>query len=150
MFLTYVINTVLISVTVIVHYEILRTLSTLIPRLRVPHRFRIVIGVFGTIFAHVIEVWLFGIAFYLMIASEMFGSLEGNFGGSLLDCVYFSFSNYTSLGFGDIAPLGDLRFLSGLEALTGLVLIITIIVGIFLGVIDYGFTRLVNDLLLGG
>jgi preprotein translocase subunit SecE len=34
--------------------------------------------------------------------------------------------------------------------LTGLVLIIIIIVGLILGVIDFGFTRLVNDIFLGG
>ena len=33
--------------------------------------------------------------------------------------------------------------------LTALVLIITIIVGIFLGTVDFGFTRLVNKVLLG-
>ena len=42
---------------------------------------------------------------------------------SLLDCVYFSFTTFTTLGFGDIEPIGDLRYLTGLEALTGLVLI---------------------------
>ena len=33
--------------------------------------------------------------------------------------------------------------------LTGLVLIVAITVGLILGIIDYGFTRLVNDLFLG-
>ncbi len=34
--------------------------------------------------------------------------------------------------------------------LTALVLLVTIVVALILGVIDYGFTRLVNDLFLGG
>ena len=50
-------------------------------------------------------------------------TLEGNFDGSLWDCAYFSFTTFTTLGFGDIQPMGDLRFLTGLESLTGLVLI---------------------------
>ncbi|MFC2034471.1 preprotein translocase subunit SecE [Chloroflexota bacterium] len=33
--------------------------------------------------------------------------------------------------------------------LTTLVLIVSIAVGIFLGVLDYGFTKLVNDIFLG-
>jgi hypothetical protein len=49
--------------------------------------------------------------------------LQGNFDGSLIDCSYFSFTTYTTLGFGDIQPIGDLRFLIGMESLTGLVLI---------------------------
>ena len=51
------------------------------------------------------------------------GSLEGLVTGSWSDSVYFSFINYTSLGFGDIIPVGHIRFLAGIEALTGLVLI---------------------------
>ncbi|WP_418287457.1 ion channel [Marinobacterium aestuarii] len=39
------------------------------------------------------------------------GRLKGNFDGSLLDCVYFSFTTFTSLGCGDIQPVGYLRFL---------------------------------------
>ena len=54
---------------------------------------------------------------------SILGSLEGNFNNSILDCCYFSFTTYTSLGFGDIEPIGEIRFLAGLEALTGLVLI---------------------------
>lgn len=34
--------------------------------------------------------------------------------------------------------------------LTGLVLIVAVTMGIILGIIDYGFTRLVNDVFLGG
>ena len=58
-----------------------------------------------------------------MHKTDGWGTLEGNFGGSLLDCVYFSFTTYTTLGFGDVVPHGDLRYLTGLESLTGLLLI---------------------------
>jgi hypothetical protein len=51
------------------------------------------------------------------------GKLEGNTTDSFMDCIYFSLTSYTSLGFGDIAPTGWIRFLAGMEALTGLVLI---------------------------
>jgi len=34
--------------------------------------------------------------------------------------------------------------------LTGLVLITAIVAGVILGVLDYGFTRLINELFLGG
>lgn len=123
MLLTYLINGLLVTLAVIVHYECLRLLSGLTPRLNLPHRLRVIVGVFGTLCAHVMEVWMFGIAMFWMIGTGDFGTLQGNFDGSLLDCVYFSFSTYTSVGYGDIEPTGDLRFLAGLEALTGLSLI---------------------------
>lgn len=70
-----------------------------------------------------VEIWAFAFGYYLMIHYGNFGSLEGHFDKSLMDCSYFSFVTYTSLGFGDIVAKGDMRFLAGLEALTGLVLI---------------------------
>jgi len=123
MFLNLLINTILISTAVVVHYEILHLLSSIIPKLDVQHRLRVIFGVFGTLVGHIIEIWMFGIAYFLMISYGDFGALQGNFDGSLLDSVYFSFTTYTSLGIGDIEPLGDIRFLAGLEALTGLALI---------------------------
>jgi hypothetical protein len=122
-FASLFINTLLVATVVVIHYEILRFLSILIPRLKIKHRLRVIIGVFGTICAHIIEVGLFGVAFYLMIHYGDFGSLAGNFEGTLEDCVYFSFTNYTTVGYGDIEPFGSIRFLAGLEAITGLSLI---------------------------
>jgi hypothetical protein len=117
------VNFALVATTVVIHYEMLRLLSIVIPRLRIKHRLRVLIGVFGTICAHVVEVCLFGLAFYWMARLGGFGELSGNFDGSLLDSIYFSFTNYTTLGYGDIEPQGSLRFLAGIEALTGLSLI---------------------------
>jgi Ion channel len=113
----------LVAATVVIHYEVLRLLWITIPRLRMKHRVRVVIGVFGTICGHIIEVCIFGLAFYLMIRYGDFGSLDGRFDGSLTDAVYFSFTNYTTVGYGDIEPSGQLRFLAGMEAITGLSLI---------------------------
>jgi len=121
--LIYFINSVLIASAVLIHYEILRWISLLIPRLNIRPRLRVLLGVFGALTAHVTQIWLFGIAYYWLAAYGKLGDLIGNTSGSLMDSVYFSFTTYTSLGFGDIEPIGDLRFLAGLEALTGLVLI---------------------------
>ena len=123
MLIAILINSALVASAVVIHYEMLRLLSVVIPRLKIKHRLRVLIRVFGTICAHVIEVCLFGLAFFLMIHYGDFGSLKGNFDGSLVDSIYFSFTNYTTVGYGDIEPLGALRFLAGVEALTGLSLI---------------------------
>ena len=112
-----------VAVAVMIHYEILFQMTNLMPRLKVRHRFRIVLGVFGALVAHIIEIWLFAAVYYLMHHAEGWGQLDGAFSGSFMDCVYFSFTTFTTLGFGDIAPLGDIRYLTGTESLTGLVLI---------------------------
>lgn len=123
MILVFIINSTLVGIAVLVHFEALNLLSILIPKLNIKHRFRVLIGVFGALLAHVVEIWLFAFAYYFKIHMTYFGTLEGHFDNSLMDCSYFSFTTYTSLGFGDIRPTGDIRFLASLEALTGLVLI---------------------------
>lgn len=123
MMLATLIYSLVIALAVLVHFEVLSNLTRWLPRLPVTRRVSVLFGVFGALIAHVVEVWLFGIAYYLMLKTDYFGGLTGNFTNSLLDCVYFSFTCYSSLGFGDINPFGLLRFLTGLEALTGLLLI---------------------------
>jgi hypothetical protein len=106
-----------------IHYEFLYHMTKLIKRMNIGHRYRIVLGVFGALVAHAVEVWIFALAYYGMHHDDGWGHLEGNFAGSLMDCAYFSFTTFTTLGFGDIVPIGDLRYLTGIESLTGLVLI---------------------------
>lgn len=121
MLITYFINSILVVLALLIHYEALNLLWINIPKLNVKHRARILFGIFGALLAHIAEIWLFALGYYLKIQSTYFGTLEGDFYNTLMDCVYFSFTCYTSIGFGDIKPTGDLRFLTGLEALTGLV-----------------------------
>jgi hypothetical protein len=106
-----------------VHYEFLYRITLFIPRMGIHHRFRIVFGVFSALIAHALEIWIFAIAYYFMNHADGWGTLTGNFNGSLMDCAYFSFTVFSTLGFGDIEPLGHLRYLTGIESLTGLVLI---------------------------
>ncbi len=119
----FIINTLVVAISVLVHYEFLYRISAYIPKMKIRHRFRIVAGVFGALVAHTIEIWIFAIAYHFMNNAEGWGHLSGEFNGSLMDCAYFSFTVYTTLGFGDIQPNGHLRYLTGIESLTGLVLI---------------------------
>jgi len=119
----FVVNILVIATVVMIHYEFMYRFTLLMPKMNVRHRFRIVLGVFGALCAHAVEVWIFALSFFWMHHADGWGEFEGNFEGSLMDCVYFSFTTYTTLGFGDVVPHGELRYLTGLEALTGLVLI---------------------------
>jgi len=123
MFAAVLINIAVLASCVVIHYEFLYRLSTIIPTLRIKHRLRIVLGVAGALVAHAVEVWVFAYVYYFMHHAEGWGKLQGNSDGTLLDCVYFSFTTYTTVGYGDIEPIGLLRYLTGIESLTGLVLI---------------------------
>ncbi len=121
--LAFVINSLIVAAVVMVHYSILHQIVRILPRITFTHSLRIVFGVFGALVAHVIEIWIFALGYYFQSQASGWGSLEGNFNGTLLDCVYFSFTVYTTVGFGDIEPLGYIRYLTGVESLAGLVLI---------------------------
>ena len=123
MIAVFAVNMAIIGIAVMIHYEFLHRITLLMPKMTIRHRFRIVLGVFLALIAHTAEIWIFGIAYYLMNKDQEWGSLTGQTDGSLLDAVYFSFTCYSTLGVGDIVPVGDLRFLAGLESLTGLVLV---------------------------
>ena len=123
MLYVFILNSLVVSVVVITHYEFLYRTSIYIPKLHIRHRYKIVFGVFAALLAHAFEIWIFALAYYFMHHTDGWGKLVGNFDGTLLDCAYFSFTTYTTLGFGDIEPFGNLRYLTGVESLTGLVLI---------------------------
>ncbi len=123
MLAVFLLNTLVVMLAVVVHYEFLYRITVIMPKIKIRYRFRIVIGVFSALVAHAFEIWLFGLAYFYMHHTEGWGELKGNFSGNLLDAAYFSFTTFTTLGFGDIEPHGNIRYLSGIEALTGLVLI---------------------------
>lgn len=122
--LTWTLNGSLIALAVFIHYETLYTLASYLPRLTsIAPRYRVLSGVFAILIAHAVEIWAFALGYLAMIELGL-GALFGMTTNSLLsDCVYLSWVSFTTVGFGDVVPSGDLRFLPGLEALTGLVLI---------------------------
>lgn len=119
----YIINIVVIAIAVGIHYEALYRLSVTMPKLSIRYRYRVIVGMIGAFIAHAVEVWLFAFTYLFVIRSGRFGGINGLADPDLMDCVYFSFVNYTTLGYGDITPYGLVRFTAGLEALTGLLLI---------------------------
>ena len=105
-----------------VHYAVLKRLNAGGQFIERYPRWRLLYGVVMSLIAHVIEIAISAGAYSISAASD-FGYLEGSFSGSIADYLYFSFAAFTTVGFGDIVPLGPLRLLAGMEALTGFVLI---------------------------
>ncbi len=112
----------LVIVSFVVHYEMLRLLSLLIPKLNLAVRLKVLFVVLGCFVAHTIEVWMYAVA-YLLIDLAGLGSLKGQLHESFADFLYFSATSYSTLGLGDVYPLGALRLISGIEGINGLFLI---------------------------
>jgi hypothetical protein len=123
MLLIFLVICLIIALAVLIHYEFLYRISLALPRMQIRHRYKIVVAVFGALLAHSLEISIFSAAYYVLPHGQEWGRLEGNFNGSFPDCLYFSYTIFTTLGFGDIEPYGAIRHLVGLESLTGLLLI---------------------------
>jgi hypothetical protein len=114
---------VVVALCVIGHYEVLSACNRYLPVLSQRRRPRVLILIFVVLIAHVAEIWLFGFGYYLLASRLGLGSLAGLSTADLPNFVYFSAVTYTTVGFGDAVPLGALRFVAGMEALTGFVMI---------------------------
>lgn len=73
--------------------------------------------------AHSLEIAVFAIGHWVLFVAAPTAYFTGSFVPDARDFLYFSAASYTSLGLGDIQPHGPLRLLTGVEALTGLILI---------------------------
>jgi len=113
----------LLVATTIFHYEILRLLTAGLPVLRVPPRMQLVFVIVGAFAAHFVEILLYGFAYYLLATRLGIGHMGDPGPLPFTRCLYFSAETYTTLGYGDVLPHGDLRLLAGVEALNGMLLI---------------------------
>jgi hypothetical protein len=86
-------------------------------------RAKVLYAILSVILMHVIEIWIFGITIWLLLLWPETGSLYGPEELDVFECIYLSAVTFSTVGFGDIAPVGPIRFLSATEALTGFVLI---------------------------
>jgi hypothetical protein len=113
----------LLLATTVIHYEVLRLLTAGLPRLRVSPRGQLVFVIIGAFGAHFLEILLYGAAYYVLATWFDIGSMGAPGPLPFTRCLYFSAETYTTLGYGDVLPHGDLRLLAGLEALNGMLLI---------------------------
>jgi hypothetical protein len=123
MLLATLVSVILVLLVVLIHYEALRMTSRLLPRLTIRPRQRILIVIFAAFLAHTAEVWLYAIAYSVLADQFGIGSFGGTFTDQFSDYLYFSTATYTSLGYGDIYPIGGLRLMAGIETVAGLMMI---------------------------
>jgi hypothetical protein len=108
---------------VLLHYESLSVLTGMLKRIRIRPRPRILVMILSILAIHVVEIWIFGFGYWGLIQDPAHGALVASHPIGLLDTIYYSAVCYTTLGLGDVAPVGNIRFLTGMESLTGFVLI---------------------------
>lgn len=113
----------LVLLTTTFHYGVLQWISGSMSRSTARTTRRVLCIVFVVILAHLVEITLYAISYLLSAEVLGIGSFGGPFLRESIDYLYFSIVTYTSLGLGDVFPRGHLRFIAGMEALNGLLLI---------------------------
>lgn len=120
---------VIVLLCVGLHYEALSGCSRYLPQLIEKRRRRVSVVILVVLATHLLEMWLFAFGYYFLVYMES-GALAATdlLAGdatvdSMLDYAYFSAMVYTTVGFGDVIPRGPIRLMTGMEALTGLVMI---------------------------
>lgn len=121
--ITFISALVLVALTIAIHYEVLRYTSLRLAHIKLPPRMRIIVILVAAMFSHVAHVLIYAFAFLLLEKLADVGSIDGPAGHDFNDAFYFSITSYTTLGIGDLFPTGELRLLSGIEALNGLVMV---------------------------
>lgn len=122
--LAFMLSLFLMVTSTFIHYEILIHLNERLPNITwVSSRAKVLVGVLVAIISHSLHILLYAIAYYLLRDGFRAGTLGGQFQDIFATFFYFSAETYTSLGLGDIFPLGPLRVLVGFETLTGLLMV---------------------------
>ncbi|MEM1080896.1 MAG: ion channel [Pseudomonadota bacterium] len=118
-----------VLLAVVFHYEVIAGLNRWVAMrnrdaiLGHPHRTTLLAVMFLLIVAHVVEIWLFAVTYWLMIELGSLGQIQGYEAYVFFDYVYFSATTYTTVGWGDLSSIGPVRFLAGTQALVGFMLI---------------------------
>ena len=113
------------ALVVVIHYEGLQWLARHYAG-REPKRDRraMLQIIFCLLGLHILEIWCYGLAYWGLAKLPGTGFVHGEHGmDRLFDAIYFSAATYSTVGFGDLSPVGALRLLAGLEAVAGLLLI---------------------------
>lgn len=119
-----VLSSILCGVSTLLHYECLKLLSCALPRAAIIEtRAKVLAALGGAMLSHLSQIMLFAGAYFLLRDKFGLGGFGGHFRDAFSSFVYFSSETYTTLGLGDIYPSGSLRLVTGIEALTGLLMI---------------------------
>lgn len=119
-----VLSVLLSGLSTPLHYECLKLLKDSLPRATASeNRARVLAALGGAMLSHLSQIMLFAGAYYLLRDQFDLGGFGGQFRDAFSSFLYFSSETYTTLGLGDIYPVGSLRMVTGIEAMTGLLML---------------------------
>jgi hypothetical protein len=124
MALAITISLTLVLLTVLIHYEGLRLVSHgLLASDTTRNRRNVMLAIVWIFLVHIVEISIYAVGFWFADIVVNIGNFAGAHETVLLDYFYFSAEAFSTLGLGDIYPVGPLRLLASIEPINGLLLI---------------------------
>ena len=111
------------AVCVVTHCRALRQITNLLGKMKLAAQARMTILFLLLLSVHIFEIWIFGFCYYLSEVAMGGDAMTGPRTEGFLEYIYFSAVTYTTIGYGDLLPLGPVRFVAAVEALSGLLMI---------------------------
>jgi len=111
----------LLAATTALHYEGMRLIAR--PGDGRLSRPGVVLAITGLVSLHLAEIGLYAAAFAAAVGLLQLGALRGIAHLAALDYFYFAAETYSTLGYGDVVPVGALRLVASIEPLNGLLLL---------------------------
>lgn len=121
--MAFVVTLITSVMAVMLHYESFILFGRIVKKFEFAHRRRMLLLIFGLLTVHIVAIWGFGISAWWLVEVHSVGEVVGYETMSFLDYIFMSAVTYTTLGYGDMIPLGPIRFLYGSQGLVGFVLI---------------------------
>ena len=113
----------LVLATFTFHYRVLLWLGSNTQKPNFQRQSQVLVIVIVLFLAHIVEIGFYAVIYNWSVSLLDLGVFEGAPVGSAMNYMYYSGVVYTTLGLGDIQPLGHIRFITAIESLNGFLLI---------------------------
>ena len=123
MILAIVLAFSLVAATFAFHYRVLLWLGSNTQKFNLERQSQVLVIVIVLFLAHIVEIGFYAMVYNWSVSSLEIGVFKGAPVGSAMNYLYYSGVIYTTLGLGDIQPIGHIRFITAMEALNGFFLI---------------------------
>jgi ion channel len=112
-----------LTLSVLLQYEALILVWRRLSRQTGHRRIKVLYGILSVVLIHVLQIAIFGLTLWLLCLWPACGGLAGEGERQFFDYLYFSAVTFSTVGFGEVWPVGAIRFFCGIEALMGFVFI---------------------------
>ncbi|EAU41265.1 hypothetical protein FP2506_00820 [Fulvimarina pelagi HTCC2506] len=103
----------------IVHHFGVLTIIRITPHAEANGHVAVLVTFAGLFALHLVEIFAFALVFAALLTFDSLGNFGGSYSGSWADLIYFSGTNFVTLGYTDITVTGPIRIINMMQSLGG-------------------------------